>query len=429
MAAVECGWEVRRRPVPGRIVRLAVLYLLPLGAVGCAQRGDNATPKPVPRCANYPMTNGPALEDTIAFQGGADVLGQDKYPVFRIPSLVTTASGALVAFAEARQSLSDPGAGQIAVVMKRSLDCGRTWSAVRVLADHGTGDAHNPTAVVVPRTGVDSRLWLFYNQRPKSAGGEFDIAAGLGPDSDTIWTRWSDDDGETWSAPRALTADVKDPKWGISAMGPGRAIVTRWGRGAAPAGRIVVPGWYTQDGQTGSFVFFSDDNGTTWQRGGLPEPGTDESQVVELTDGAILLDGRQGQAATDGKRRIFRSEDGGQTWSTATPGIAMVPVMSSVIRYSATREGDDRDRLLHSGVSPQSRSDARVWISHDEAQTWADESILAPGFAQYTVLTVLDDGSLGMAYESLGADTAGISGFNIHFARFNLAQLHEDADK
>lgn len=413
----------------GRVVRLAVSFLFLPIVVGCAQPSASTTPKPDPRCASYPMANAAALEDTIAFQGSADVQGPDKYPVFRIPSLVTTADGVLVAFAEARQSLSDPGAGQIAVVMKRSLDCGRTWSAVRVLADNGTGDAHNPTAVVVPGTDRESRLWLFYSQRPKSAGGESDIATGTGADSDTIWTRWSDDDGETWSAPRELTAAVKDPKWGIAAMGPGRAIVTRWGRGAASAGRIVVPAWYTQDGQAGSFVFLSDDNGATWTRGGLPEPGTDESQVVELTDGALLLDARQGQATSDGKRRLFRSEDRGQTWSTGTPGIAMVPAMSSVIRYSATRDGDDRDRLLHSGLSTKGRSDARVWISHDEAQSWVDESILAPGFAQYTVLTKLDDGSIGMAYESLGADTAGISGFNIHFARFNLAQLHEDAEK
>ena len=277
---------------------------------------------------------------------------------------------------------------------------------------------------MVARGDGTSRAWLFYSQRPKGTGGEFDIATGLGSDSDTVWTKWSDDDGATWSAPRELTQDVKDPSWGIAATGPGRAIVTRWGNGNTSAGRIIVPGWYTRDGTTGSFVFFSADGGATWKRGGTPETGTDESQVVELTDGTVVLDCRQ-SAAAEGTRKVFRSTDGGKTWSKATAGLAMTPIMSSVIRYSAKRDGDDRDRLIHTGVSVASRSDARAWLSYDEGLTWEQDTVFAPGFAQYSVATLLDDGTIGVVYESMGEDKTGVSGFNVHFGRFGLGFLGE----
>ena len=400
--------------------RAAALAWLSLVAA-CTSTPAATAPAREPICAALPLASATAIEETIVLQGSLDTLGPDGYPVFRIPALVTTASGVLLAFSEARQSLSDPGAGQIALVQKRSVDCGRTWSKVLVVAENGSGDAHNPTALVVPHDDGTSRVWLFYSRRPKSTGGEFDIAVGMGSDSDTIWTRTSDDDGATWSAPREITAGVKDAKWGIAAMGPGRAIATRWGTASAPAGRIVVPGWYTKDAKTGSFAFFSDDGGATWKRGDVPEMGTEESQVIELSDGSIVLDGRQSD--TSATRRLFRSTDGGQTWAAPTDGIAMVPIMASVIRLSAKRDGDGNDRLLHTGVSTTGRTDARAWLSDNEGATWTHETVFAPGFAQYSVATRLDDGSVGVAYESMGADATGLSGFNLHFARFGLGYL------
>ena len=163
------------------------------------------------------------------------------------------------------------------------------------------------------------------------------------------------------------------------------------------------------------------DGGATWHRGTVPAMGTDESQVIELTDGTIVLDGRQ--SGTTGARKLFRSTDGGQTWSAPSDGLSMVPIMASVIRYAARRDGDVRDLLLHTGVSTTGRSDARAWLSNDEGKTWQNETVFAPGFAQYTVATRLDDGSIGVLYESMGEDKTGVSGFNLHFARFGLGYM------
>ena len=375
--------------------------------------------EPPPRCeADYPLDDPP--ERAKIFQGN-----DDGYPVFRIPAAVTTESGVIVAFAEGRQTLADPGAGRIDVVMKRSLDCGRTWVDFQILAENGEGDAHNPTAVVAPDDQGDSLVWLFYGLRPASPGGEFDLPSGLGEDSARVFFRTSADDGLTWGEPREITAEVKDPGWAVTSTGPGQAIVTRWGSDRAPAGRILVPGWYHLEGGTvpeGSFAFYSDDGGLTWVRGGLPEPISNEAQLVELTDGAILLDARQNDEEQSEARFVFRSEDGGESWGGAEEGLPMTPVMAGIERLSAVRSGDPLDLLIHTGVAPDSRFGVRVWLSEDEATTWKDETVVDPGFAQYSLVTILDDRTIGLVYESVESEPP-TPGPNILFERFDVARI------
>ncbi len=383
--------------------------------------GDSHSVPPSIAAEVCPLGPSPAFEETTVFQGGLFGASIDGYPVFRIPAVVTTPGGTVLAFAEARQSLQDPGAGRIDLVTKRSTDCGRSWSPTSVLAENGTGDAHNPAVLVVPHVGGDSTVWLFFNRRPASPRGEFDLPPGFGPDAASIWVTTSDDEGVTWSAPRELTREVKDASWRVASMGPGRAIVTRWGSAAAPRNRMIVPGWYTSDAGEGSWVMLSDDGGASWRRGGVPEAGTDESQVVELVDGTVVLDARRA-----GTRRVQQSADGGQTWGAPRDGLAMPPVMASVLRYAARRDGDAHDLLLHSGILSDQplglRHGVRVWLSSDEGETWNYETPIEPGFSQYSVLTTFDDASIGLLYESVGG-SGGSVGFDIRFVRFDLAFL------
>ena len=76
--------------------------------------------------------------------------GTEAYHTFRIPAIVTTMDGTLIAFAEGRRDNShDPGNGDIDLVFKRSTDNGATWSALQVLDDPGEKwGASNPTPVV-----------------------------------------------------------------------------------------------------------------------------------------------------------------------------------------------------------------------------------------------------------------------------------------
>jgi sialidase-1 len=357
-------------------------------------------------CAAPAPTPGPCAGLPVAPDEASDVFlpGDGGVPVWRIPAIAATASGALLAVAEGRQSIDDPGAGGIVLASRRSADCGRTWSDVVVLDANGTGDSHNPGLV----SGVDAdgapTTWLLFSRRPKSDGGEADLPPGLGLDSATAWLISSDDDGLGWSAPRELTAQVKDPAWAIFSFGPGGAVQTRWGD---HPGRLTAPGWYTRDGAEGSFVITSDDFGATWALGGVPEAVTNEAQVVERKDGALLLDARQNAGDV---RQVFSSDDGGASWSAPAPGLAMTPVMSSVVR---ARD----DLLLHSGPLGPGRTDMAVWASEDEGATWGAPTVLLEGFAQYSALAPLDDGSVGLVVETLG------DGFSVRWLRFALADL------
>src|SRR5437016_5025776 len=62
------------------------------------------------------------------------VAGAEGYHTFRIPSVVVTKKGAVLAFCEGRKN-SRSDTGDIDVVLKRSLDNGATWQRLQVVAD------------------------------------------------------------------------------------------------------------------------------------------------------------------------------------------------------------------------------------------------------------------------------------------------------
>ena len=146
---------------------------------------------------------------------------------------------------------------------------------------------------------------------------ERDIIAGRSAHPRRAFVTSSDDDGKTWARAREL-ADVRRPHWGWYATGPGNSI--QLARGAR-RGRIVVPANHSDHTGGGHFsyrsyrahVLFSDDGGTSWTLGGVAGPATNESTVVELADGSLLLNMRS--YAGRSRRAVSVSRDGGESWS------------------------------------------------------------------------------------------------------------------
>ena len=83
------------------------------------------------------------------------VSGEHGYTHYRIPSLLSTPKGTLLAFCEARKLPGD--AGDIDMVLKRSADGGRTWSEQIVVWDDAGNTSGNPCPVVDEETGT---IWL-----------------------------------------------------------------------------------------------------------------------------------------------------------------------------------------------------------------------------------------------------------------------------
>jgi sialidase-1 len=341
--------------------------------------------------------------------------GEQGYSTFRIPSIIATARGTLLAFAEARRDGAGD-AGDIDLVLKRSQDGGLSWSPLQVVGDNGPNTFGNPCPVVDRTTGT---VWLLTTQN-RGTDREKDIIAGTSQAGRSVSVLHSTDDGMTWSAPLDITASVKRADWTWYATGPGVGIQTR-------TGRLVIPGNHAVAG-TGthhSHVVFSDDGGRRWEIGGSAVAGTNESQVVELSDGRLLLNMRNHPPKAENFRMIATSDDLGRTWSAAKPDAALIepPAQASLLRLAAAAGG--RPRLLFSNPASSRRERMTVRVSEDEGTSWPVSRIVHEGPAAYSSLVVLPDRSVGLLFER--GDRSPYE--KITFARFLLEWLNEGSDR
>ena len=342
--------------------------------------------------------------------------GENGYHTYRIPSIIATRSGTLLAFAEGRRGGAGD-AGDIDLLLRRSTDGGATWSPMRVIGDNGPNTFGNPCPVVDRDTGA---IWLLSTQN-QGTDREKDIIAGTSAGSRTVWVMKSDDDGVTWSAATEITPSVKEKGWTWYATGPGIGIQTR-------DGRLVIPANHA-DAATGvhrSHLVLSDDRGKSWRLGASADEGTNESQVVELADGRLMLNMRNHPPRPENHRLVATSADGGKTLSRvqADPALIEPPAQASLIRFTR-RPAHDRDRLLFANPASMRRERMTVRLSHDEAATWPIARVIHEGPAAYSSLVVLDDLSIGLLYER-GASSPYE---RITFTRFTLEWLSEGKDR
>ena len=89
------------------------------------------------------------------------ISGQEGYKSIRIPSVVVTTKGVVLAFAEGRAFPSDQAENDI--ILKCSTDGGRTWGPLQVVHEDGKNSLNNPTAVVEQQGG---RVFLIYQRIP-----------------------------------------------------------------------------------------------------------------------------------------------------------------------------------------------------------------------------------------------------------------------
>ena len=370
--------------------------------------------------AGRPEPDTSLLEQTDVFVGG-----QDGVAEYRIPVLLTSTKGTLLAFCDARVKRPGDPANNIDLVMKRSFDRGRTWEPLRVLLDVGDGATADSCGLVDRQTGT---IWVFTVYCPVGIGSG-NAAAGLSGDTFMYWAIKSEDDGDTWSEPIDITSMIKKPEWTAGSPGPGKGIQTR-------SGRLIVPKYFstsTQDYDV-SHVVYSDDHGQTWQLGGetANQGSTNECQLAELGDGTLLLNMR---GVTGNHRRIARSGDGGLTWSEVAEDPALIePRCQASLSYFTDAVRHDKDRLLFSNPASTERKNMTVRLSYDGGRTWPVAKPLHAGPSAYSCLSVLPDLTIGCLYER--GDEAPLVSNETHsnyqkitFARFNLDWLTDGKDR
>lgn len=350
----------------------------------------------------------PAFAESIPF-----VAGQGGYHTYRIPAMVRTTNGTLLAFCEGRKS-SASDSGDIDLVLRRSTDNGASWGPLLLVQEEG-GSASitigNPAPVVDETTGAIHLLFCRNNDR--------------------VFHTVSTDDGQSWSARDEITAAVKPGNWDWYATGPGHGMQLQRG---AQAGRLVIPADHvTTNGLHGAQAIYSDDHGVTWHLGATTDGGSgvnpNETACVELTGGTanegsrIYFNSRDQAGSAPGNRSEGWSADGGTSFAGAfTNRTAFVcpVVQGSLLRWFAADAGDAGNRLLFACPNDASaRIQLAVWSSTNEAVAWSTPKVIYAGPSAYSDMARAADGNAALLYEKGAASPYE----TITCVRFNAAWL------
>lgn len=317
--------------------------------------------------------------------------GTEGYKTFRIPAIVTTNSGRILAFAEGRVN-GGSDTGDIDLVMKSSDDGGRTWSNLKVIWDDKKNVCGNPAPVI---DGVTGKIHLLMTWN-LGTDHERDIIAGRSENTRRVFETSSSDGGNNWSSPKDITSSTKLDNWTWYATGPCHGIQLKNG---THKNRMVVPCDHIEAGTKKyySHVIYSDDNGATWKLGGTsPQDQVNECTVAEFPNGKLLLNMRNYDRSQK-SRKISWSENGGESWSAIQTAAALIePICQASMLFAETNE----TLYFLNPASENSRTNMTLKSSKDFGNSWELEKILHEGPSAYSDLTLVTKNTLGCLYEA-----------------------------
>nr|WP_294872754.1 sialidase family protein [uncultured Pedobacter sp.] len=400
------------------IVSCCLIFIISL-AFGCSKNSISTGKIENPKELNTTKTTAallaaPVNTRVVVFNGGNESI----YHSFRIPSIIKTKKGTLVAFAEGRR-WSPSDYGDINVVYKRSINNGASWLALGEVVGSGAGTWGNPTAVYDQSEGENGRIWLFleWNDEFKTQWSDFKAWGDR-----RIHTSYSDDDGVTWSTPLDRTSSLTPTTYKWDCVGPGIGIKTAYDH----PGRLIIPAYGRN--------IYSDDHGATWQYE-LTGSGTDESTIVELMNGSLMRNDRPGTTEwnlSKTRRKSVGSIAGGFPAFSTVAALPDPKCEGSMLRYNT----DDPNRIIFlnpNGIGQ--RCNMTVRISYDDGVTWPrSRALYNAANCDYTNSTVVYGGYSSMVKTAdycIGAlveynenvQNSASSNKSIEFNKFNLAWI------
>ena len=380
----------------------------------------------------------PIVQEDVVHLGGIVVnTGGDEVNVrgsaetvqsFRIPALVTSNAGTLIAAYDIRYDNSTDLQRDIDVGVKRSTDGGKTWSNLILAMDMGTygyddaiaagtmtwKDAQLNNGIGDPCLLVDENTGRLFCFAVWAHGHHYDsdnrclawAGTGFGiDDTPQLMMVYSDDDGVTWSAPVNLTTQIKKYDWRMTFQGPGRGITMK-------DGTLVIPIQH-QEGASKSMhglyplnsgIAYSTDHGLTWHAHNYAHTVTSESAVAEIEPGVLMLSMRD---ETDSHyRRVFTTTDLGYSWNAHSSNgkvYEQSACEASLIHVDASDNVLGQDILLMSNPQGTSgwRSCITIQASLDKGATWTHKLLVdSGGSLGYSCLTMVDSATVGILYES-----------------------------
>ncbi len=327
--------------------------------------------------------------------------GDDGVNSYRIPGLVTSTKGTLLAVYDIRRNSSRDLQGDIDVGMSRSTDGGQTWEPMKIIMDMGTwgGLPEDQNGIGDPAILVDhetGHIWvaaLWMHGKPGEMAWN-SSKPGLSPqETGQFVVVKSEDDGITWSQPIILTDQLKNPEWNLFFNGPGKGITLK-------DGTLVFPAQYKDKNQMPfSTLIYSKDKGQTWHVGTGARSNTTEAQIVELNDGKLMLNMRDNRG---GSRSIAVTSDLGKTWTehpTSRTALQEPVCMASLIDnpYSSGM------LLFSNPATEKGRHNITIKASLNDGSSWPSDMhvLLDEGTGWgYSCLTMINEEEVGILYES-----------------------------
>lgn len=333
---------------------------------------------------------------------------------WRIPAMVVlhhqkgenaSKNGRVVTMADNRFDHNGDLPSHIDVYERHSDDNGATWSTHKMVvgtdADHalvGGGHGFGDVSLVECASGKIVAIMV--------GGPGYFQSTPSNPIVPTIIT--STDGGDTWSTPRTLTNELYNTTYKEGAVqgsfaGSGRGLMLQRQKDKQLNGRIMFAMSHRfANNNVQEYIIYSDDEGNTWKFSTQSAySGGDESKLVELADGTVMISVRQ-----SGQRGYNKSTDGGVTWGTQAKW--------ADINGNACN-GDilyvNKHVMLHSYPNDGKRKNVTIKASFDGGKSWSNPYVVCAPSSCYSTMDVTKDGDIAIFYE----DNACSTGFVLNY--------------
>jgi len=360
------------------------------------------------------------------------VAGTGGYFLYRIPGLVVTRRGTVLAYCEARRHTGSDW-DDIDLLLRRSAGGAKAFEPARPLPRVAGPVERNPVAIE-RKQGNDE--WRTYNNPVAIAARDGRIHLLFCVEYMRVFHTHSDDDGKTFVPPVEITSALEPLRraypWRVVATGPGHGIELR-------RGRLVVPIWLALGtegnghGPSVNATIYSDDHGHSWKGGEISVaersdfPNANETAVIERADGGVVMNMRT--TSPKNRRAISMSPDGATRWSeprfdeTLTDPICCAGLVQLPARKGsplwAFSNPDCVTRADGRSIASKDRRNLTLRFSHDEGRTWTDSHVLEPGPAGYSDLAASGNHTLFCLFETRGEGGAAV----LRLLRLRTAKL------
>lgn len=343
---------------------------------------------------------------------------------WRIPAMVVlhhqqgenaSKNGRVVTMADNRFDHNTDLPSHIDVYERHSDDNGATWSTHKMVvgteADHALVGGYHGFGDVSLVECASGKIVAIMVGGPGYFG-----STPSNPIVPTIIT--STDGGDTWSTPRTLTNELYNTTYKEGAVqgsfaGSGRGLMLQRQKDEQLNGRIMFAMSHRfANNNVQEYIIYSDDEGNTWKFSTQSAySGGDESKLVELADGTVMISVRQG-----GQRGYNKSTDGGVTWGTQAKWADI---------SGCACNGDilyvNKHVMLHSYPNNGSRKNLTIKASFDDGKSWSNPYVICAPGASYSTMDVTKDGDIAIFYE----DNACSTGFVLNYVVLPTSFIYE----